>query len=85
MKQMKAKLYTKNGCTYCIQAKTLLQIRNIAYEEINVEITDGAKERMLSECLEANYTPRTYPQIWLDGSHVGGFTELKSYLDKLVC
>ena len=82
---MKAKIYTKNGCSYCIQAKTLLQIRGIQYEEVNVEIVDGAKERMLSECAEAGYTPRTYPQIWIDGKHIGGFTELKSYFDKVVC
>lgn len=82
---MKAKIYTKNGCTYCTQAKTLLQIRGIPYEELNVEFVDGAKENMLAECAAANYTPRTYPQIWLDGNHIGGFTELKAHLDKVVC
>lgn len=81
---MNAKIYTKNGCTYCTQAKTLLTIRGVKFEEVNVELVDGAKERMLAECAEANYTPRTYPQIWLDGKHVGGFTELKAHFDKVI-
>ena len=82
---MKAKIYTKSGCTYCLQAKTLLQIRGIQYEELNVQVVEGAKENMLAECAAVNYTPRSYPQIWLDGNHIGGFIELKTHLDKLVC
>lgn len=75
---MKAKLYTKNGCGYCIQAKALLQIKGVEYEEINAEIVDGAKDAMLSECAAIGVTPRTYPQIWVDEKYVGGFTELKT-------
>jgi glutaredoxin len=82
---MKAKIYTKNGCRYCTEAKTLLQIRNVQYEEINVQIVDGAKERMLAECAEIGYKPETYPQIWVDGKHIGGCSDLKAYFDKVVC
>jgi glutaredoxin 3 len=78
---MEAKIYTKTQCTFCVQAKTLMTIRNIKFEEINLETTDGAREQLLTECAAENVVPRTVPQIWLDGEYVGGFTELKARLD----
>lgn len=78
---MEAKIYTKTQCTFCVQAKTLMTIRNIKFEEINLETTEGARDQLLTECAEINVVPRTVPQIWLDGEYVGGFTELKAKLD----
>jgi glutaredoxin len=72
---MKAIVWSKNQCPYCDQAKALLKMKGIEFEERNVS-TDWTKEQLL----EAVPTARTVPQIILDGELVGGFTELKAKL-----
>jgi len=72
---MKAIVWSKNQCPYCDQAKALLKMKGIEFEERNVS-TDWTKEQLL----EAVPTARTVPQIILDGELIGGFTELKAKL-----
>jgi glutaredoxin len=74
-KQMKAIVWSKNQCPFCDQAKNLLKMKGIEYEERNVSM-DWTKEQLL----EAIPTARTVPQIVLDGELVGGFNELKQRL-----
>jgi glutaredoxin len=72
---MKAIVWSKNACPFCDQAKKLLTLKGIEYEERNVS-TDWTKEQLL----EAVPTARTLPQIFLDKEYIGGFTELKRHL-----
>ena len=72
---MKAVVWSKEQCPYCVQAKKLLELKGIEYEERNIQ-KDWTKEQLLEAVPEA----RTLPQIFLDGEHVGGFTELKQRL-----
>ena len=72
---MKATVWTKDACPYCVQAKALLEQQGIEYEEKKIGV-DYTREQLL----EAVPTARTVPQIFLDGTHVGGFTELKQKL-----
>jgi glutaredoxin 3 len=72
---MKAIVWSKDQCPYCVQAKTLLESRGIEYEERNVS-KDWTKEQLL----EAVPTARTLPQIFLGEEHVGGFNELRKKL-----
>lgn len=72
---MKAVIWSKEQCPYCVQAKKLLELKGIEYEERNIQ-KDWTKEQLLEAVPEA----RTLPQIFLDGEHVGGFTELKQRL-----
>ena len=73
---MKAIVWSKNHCPYCDQAKNLLTLKGIEYEERN--INDGwDKEDLLAAVPNA----RTVPQIFLDEELVGGFTELKKRFD----
>jgi len=74
---MKAIVWSKDQCPYCDQAKALLKQKGIEFEERNVS-KDWTKEQLL----EAVPTARTVPQIFLDEELVGGFTELKTYLQK---
>jgi glutaredoxin len=39
-------IYTKVGCPYCAAAKADLHERGIEYEEIDVQVTPGAMERL---------------------------------------
>ena len=71
----KAIVWSKNQCPYCDQAKSLLRLKGIEYEERN--INDGWDREDL---LAAVPTARTVPQIFLGEEYVGGFTELKKKL-----
>ena len=70
---MKAIVWSKDNCPYCVQAKALLTQKGIEFEER--KIGDGWTKEQL---LEAVPDARTVPQIFLDGELVGGFTELRA-------
>lgn len=70
-------IWSKYYCTFCDQAKILLNSRNIPYEER--KIGDGWTKE---ELLEAIPTARSVPQIVIDGKVIGGFNELKEYIAK---
>ena len=72
---MKAIVWSKHQCPYCVQAKNLLAAKGIEYEERNVQETWN-KEQLL----EAVPAAKTLPQIFLDGEYVGGFAELRQRL-----
>ena len=72
---MKAIVWSKNTCPYCVQAKTLLSQKGIEFEER--KIGEGYTKEDL---LEAVPNARSVPQIFLDGELVGGFTELRAKL-----
>ena len=72
---MKAIVWSKDQCPYCDQAKNLLKMKGIEFEERNVS-KDWTREQLL----EAVPTARTLPQIFLDDAHVGGFNELRQRL-----
>lgn len=74
--KMKAIVWSKYHCPYCDQAKALLEQKGIPFEER--KIGDGYTKEDL---LEAVPTARTVPQIFIDDKLVGGFTELRSYLN----
>ena len=80
---MKAKIYTKDNCTFCVQAKTLMHIRGIDYEELNMQTTPSMRAELMEECGKINIIPRTVPQIWIDDEYLGGFQELKNKLDAI--
>jgi glutaredoxin 3 len=70
-------VWSKYHCPYCDQAKELLRSRGIKFEER--KIGDGYTRE---ELLEAIPTARTVPQIILNNKHIGGFTELRQYLEE---
>lgn len=72
---MRAIVWSRDDCPYCVQAKTLLTEKNIEFEER--KIGDGYTKEQL---LEAVPTAKTIPQIFLDGEYVGGFKELRERL-----
>jgi glutaredoxin 3 len=72
---MKAVVWSKDACPFCVQAKALLELKGIEFEERNVN-KDWTREQLL----EAVPNARTLPQIFLDDKLVGGFTELRKHL-----
>ena len=70
-------IWSKYNCPYCDQAKALLKDRKIPFEER--KIGDGYTKE---ELLEAVPNARTVPQIIINGTTIGGFTELRKYIDE---
>lgn len=64
-------IYTTRWCGYCVRAKALLDGKRLAYEEITLD-DDPAFRRKLEE-LTGGWT---VPQILIDGTPIGGYTEL---------
>lgn len=71
---MKAVVWSKDACPFCDQAKNLLKLKGIEYEERNIS-RDWTREQLLEAVPDA----RTVPQIFLDEELIGGFTELRKY------
>ncbi len=71
----KALVWSKNNCPFCVQAKNLLKLKGIEFEERNIN-----EEWTREQLLEAVPTARTLPQIFLDDKLIGGFTELRRHL-----
>lgn len=76
---MKAIVWSKTPCPYCDQAKNLLKLRGIEFEERNITDGNWTKEQLLESVPNA----RTVPQIIVNGQLVGGFRELQQHLDNL--
>ena len=74
---MTAIVWSKDNCTFCDQAKALLKQRNIAYEE--KKIGHGYTREDL---LAAVPTAKTVPQIFVNKNYIGGFTELRRYIEE---
>lgn len=75
---MKAVVWSKYHCPFCDQAKALLQNKNIPFTEH--KIGDGYTKE---ELLEAVPHARSVPQIFVDDQLIGGFNELKLFLEKV--
>lgn len=72
---MIAIVWSKENCIFCEQAKNLLKMQGIDYEER--KIGEGWSREDLLEVVPG---ARTVPQIFLDEQLIGGFHELKRHL-----
>ena len=75
---MKAVVWSKPACPFCVKAKNLLNNKGIEYEEKN--IAEGHK---IEDLLALVPNARTMPQIWLDGEHLGGYDQLEAKLKEI--
>ncbi len=64
-------LYTTDPCGFCRSAKSLLQSRDITYDEIDLARDPEGRERLL-----ALTGQMTFPQVLVNGRPIGGFREL---------
>lgn len=83
MKVSKYTIYSTPGCGYCIQAKRLLESKEIPFDYTDITELDSQEKSALMEI--AGIPFRTVPQIFKENEesqleYVGGFTELKALL-----
>ena len=78
-------IYRTEYCPYCDMAKRLFDSLDVPYEQIDV--TNDSEAR--AELLERTGGKRTVPQIFINGTSVGGFTDVQALkssgeLDKML-
>jgi glutaredoxin-like protein len=73
-KPLDVSLFTRKGCSYCAQAKGLLHDAGIEFEELvlNRDYTEHS--------LRAITGARTFPQVYINGQHIGGADVLEQWL-----
>lgn len=77
-------IYTGHRCAYCNAAKRMLDSKNVAYNEININEDPTKAEEMVERT-----NRQTVPQIFIGETHVGGFDDMaelnsEGKLDKLL-
>jgi glutaredoxin 3 len=65
-------IYSSMFCPFCHRAKRLLSEKGVDFIEIDVDM-DGARRREMMERANGRHT---VPQIFIDGTHVGGSDDL---------
>ena len=67
-------IYTKDYCPYCVKAKGLLERKGYGAQIKEIDITHD--EALQQEMLAKSNGKRTVPQIFINGTHVGGCDDL---------
>lgn len=65
-------MYTTAWCPYCSAAKSLLKEKGVAFQEIDVEKSSGARATMVQRAGGRT----SVPQIFVGETHVGGCDDL---------
>jgi glutaredoxin len=72
-------VYTKSECKYCSLIKELLreEKKEAVYVDCNVYLENGKEEflQYIHQITGLRY--RTFPIVFVDGTLIGGFTEMK--------
>jgi len=76
-RRARVEIYTWQYCSYCLAAKRLLQQKKVDYIEYAIDGDEEARD-LMSERAGGR---RTVPQIFINGRHIGGYTNLAG-LDK---
>lgn len=65
-------IYTRAMCGYSTAAKRLLDKKGVAYVEHDASFSPELRQEMIAKANGSS----TFPQIFIDGHHVGGSDEL---------
>jgi len=74
--QRSVSILTRRGCPHCARAKEMLAARSVSFEEVVV----GKDVAEATLCAVSGST--AVPQIFIDGSRIGGADALEQYLDR---
>jgi glutaredoxin 3 len=65
-------MYSTGVCHYCIRAEQLLKARGVAeIEKVRIDLDPVRRDEMIEKSGR-----RTVPQIFIGGTHVGGYDDL---------
>lgn len=69
-------IYTKDYCPYCTKAKQLLKQKGYEGDIKEIDITHD--EALQQEMVSKSGGRKTVPQIFINGTHVGGFDDMNA-------
>ena len=75
---MKVKIYTKENCIWCDRAKGLLNAHSIDFDE--VDLSNDIERLNFYKKIGDNV--KTVPQVYIDNNRIGGFPQLKAWLNE---
>jgi glutaredoxin 3 len=67
----RVRIYTMRWCGYCARAKALLEARELPYDEVSLDGDPAFRQKLMD--LTGAWT---VPQIFIDDTPIGGYTEL---------
>ena len=73
---MRTLVYGKANCPFCAQAKDELDMRGVHYEYIDLEEIGKTAAEVTGRKV------KTVPQIYIEGTYVGGYDELMAFLNQ---
>lgn len=65
-------IYTRQECGYCSRAKSLLSSKGVDFTEHDASFSQELRQEMIDKANGRS----TFPQIFINGEHVGGCDEL---------
>jgi glutaredoxin 3 len=68
----RVEIYTREYCGYCTRAKALLERKGVAFSEFPA----GDNADLRREMIQRANGGSTYPQVFINGRHVGGSDDL---------
>lgn len=74
---MNVVVYTKENCSYCMNAKLLLTNKGVLFREQKLG-QDFTRETIL----EMFPSAKTFPVVVIDGFNIGGYLQLKEKLEE---
>ena len=66
-------IYTRQMCSYCSAAKSLLSQKNVAFTEHDASFDQALRAEMVAKSGRS-----TFPQIFIGGKHIGGFDDMNA-------
>jgi glutaredoxin 3 len=66
-------LYGTRFCSFCLEARRLLDEKGITFEDISVDTDLDLRMEIMEKSGQ-----RTVPQIWVGSIHVGGYSDLQA-------
>lgn len=65
-------IYTKAYCPYCVRAISLLREKQVAYQEIRIDLQPERRDEMIARAGGRT----TVPQIFVNDQHLGGCDDI---------
>ncbi|HXC58945.1 MAG TPA: glutaredoxin 3 [Steroidobacteraceae bacterium] len=70
-------MYTTDWCPYCSRARRLFETKGVAFTDIDVDTTEGARAEM-----QKRSGRTSVPQIFIGARHLGGYDDVKALDDR---
>lgn len=65
-------IYTKAYCPYCVRAVGLLQEKQVAFQEVRIDLQPERRDEMITRAGGRT----TVPQIFIADQHIGGCDDM---------